>query len=383
MVAVGEHMNGLDVTSTPRARTAWPQPAPAAGVAPPPPPPPTPTAGATAATPAGPTPAAARPLDAGARREVAQGERRMLEQTWAARTAPVAAPASAPVPGPTPPSRDVSQVTPEQLRAMSRSTDPAERRLGETIARAQTAFADTIQRGGRVLASTSPGNGDRPVLTVIPPGFDPRQPARVQTHYHGWNATVADPRGHSAGTTARIQEVQAQDPQAVFVLPEANNAPARGGQYRTDWSNVTSQARTTEDALRGAGITNVGTRVVSAHSGGGNALANAIRAHRDGSGLQADRLELHDSLYGSQADLARWAATGPGRAVQQVRYFHGTNDGDADRPLGPAFGARYQRTDVRAPRPVPTLVDDHGRTVPRYSPNAHDRTVAEFLGDRR
>lgn len=69
-----------------------------------------------------------------------------------------------------------------------------------------------------------------------------------------------------------------------------------------------TQARTTEDALRAAGVPEaaVSTRVVSAHSGGGAALASAIGAAADGSRLRCDQLELQDCLYGSEASIAAW-----------------------------------------------------------------------------
>lgn len=355
-----------------------------------------PKAAPPAATPApaaaeAPATRAAPPADAGRIREGARLQADVTRQAWMAKggggdPAPTTnAPAAAPTPGvgTTPPplpagTYDVATITPDQLHDLQQSRSPGDRAMASTIQRAQHAYADRIASGARVLVNTSPGNGGRPVLTMIPPGFDYSRPATVQTHYHGWNATVADNKGHGAGLSFRMEEIQRQNPQAVFVLPECGNAKA--GAYHTDWSNVRSQADTTNDALGAAGITNVGARVVSAHSGGGAALQRAIDRHPDGSGLQADRLEMLDCLYGSQGSIARWARTPNGQACNDAVYYHGTNDTHASDGLHHAFGDHYRRVNVSAPHPVPTGVTPDGRTVPRFNADAHNRTVGEFLG---
>lgn len=124
------------------------------------------------------------------------------------------------------------------------------------------------------------------------------------------------------------------------MLPECANA--QPGKYATDWSNVKSQSDTTNQALQAAGVSNPSYRVVSAHSGGGDALTYAINRDKSGAGLQADRLELQDCLYGSQGPVAAWAKTDNGKANQSVVYYHGTNDA-SDSGLRKAFGDRYQR----------------------------------------
>lgn len=288
---------------------------------------------------------------------------------------------------------DVSQVTPQQLTQMR--ADPTQRALANTIGNAQTAYADRIAAGARVLVNTSAGNGGQPVLTMVPPGFDYSQPARVHTHYHGFHATVADPVGHGSGTTVRMAEIQARDHQAVFVLPECRNAPANAQLgapgYATDWHNVSSQTQTTQDALAGAGITHVGTTIVSAHSGGGSALANAMNAHRDGSGVQCDRLEMQDCLYGSEHAIARWAGTANGQACRSALYLHGSNT-HSPSGIRRAFGNRYQQVDMSAQGRIndqnnPVLTDANGQPITgpdrrprhRFKADSHNRTVGQFM----
>lgn len=380
------------------AAPALQTPAPAAAA---PPPPATRTADTPVVTPAPPADAAAPSREAlEASRTAAAGSASTAAALWGARfasgmvaplgAAAVTTPAAGPPPLPAG-THDVGQMTPAALGAMKKSTDPAQRRLAETIGRAQVAYADDIRRGARVLAGNSAGNGGKPVLTLVPPGFDPSRPARVHTHYHGFNATVADPMGHGSGTTARMREIQQRDSQAVFVLPECGNA--RAGAYATDWSNVRSQADTTRDALTGAGITQVGTSIVSAHSGGGAALAAALRAHPDGSGLQADRLELQDCFYGSEHAVAAWGRTANGQAARSVVYLHGTNDLAAHSPAAVqrVFGDRYQQVEMGAQPRInrtnnPELTDENGQVLRRngqplrkYAPDAHNRTVGEFM----
>jgi hypothetical protein len=259
---------------------------------------------------------------------------------------------------------DVSAISDRELASLRASRDPGQQRLANTIANARRAYADTLAAGGRVVVSTSAANGGQPVLTLVPPGFDPSKPARVHTHYHGWNSTVADAPGHGTRRTENMQAIGARDPQTLFVLPECSNAPTRGaGQgYRADWSNVRDQATTTDDALRAAGVDpgRVDEHVVSAHSAGGKALQFAMQHHPDGSGLRADRLQLFDCFYGNWDQAVRdWAGTANGSRAARVEYFHGTNDNPRGLSGGlqRAFGDRYRFA----------------------SDGNHDRTVARHL----
>jgi hypothetical protein len=289
---------------------------------------------------------------------------------------------------------DVSQVSPSDISALERDPDRQKRQLGFTIENAKINYADMINRGERVVVTTSAGNGGQPVVALVPPGFDPCQPARVNTHYHGFNSTVADPKGAGSGQTARIEDVQAQDPQTIFILPECKNVPTERsvldpskGNYNTDWSNVSDEAQTTNDALAACGVTNVGTRVVSAHSGGGAALAAAIHAQPDGSGLQCDHLELLDCLYGSEVAIANWGKTANGQAAD-VAYYHGTND-HSDAGIKAVFGSRYHRTNVSYPKPAdnPIVYDAagnpiknvRGQVMHKFNSDAHNFTNGAYM----
>lgn len=196
---------------------------------------------------------------------------------------------------PTPPRIiDVGRITAQELTRL-RLSSPA---LARTVEQAKSTYAEFLSRTppGRLTATTSPGNGGAPVLTLVPPGFDPRKPATVQTHYHGDLTSVAAPSGSHTGN---IKEQLTKDPQRVWVLPEAQG---HVGVRGTNWNNVKDEAGTVRDALSGAGVSPAaGTKyVVSAHSAGGRGLAAAMTTGT----LKADQLVLLDCLYERE--------TGPG-----------------------------------------------------------------------
>lgn len=276
-------------------------------------------------------------------------------------------------------SADLSSLDPAALATL-KGGSPQQQRLAVTIERARAAYGPLLTSGARVTVSTPPGNGGEPVLTLVAKGFDATRPFSVQTHFHGWNSSVAEPAAHGAQVTTSITAALARDPQGVFVLPECANIPtnsrpvAPGAQnvtVKTDWSNVQDITATTHDALAAAGIAaEPAQRIVSAHSGGGRALGYAMQRHADGSGLKADRVELYDCLYAAPAGtlsarsaLQAWLGTPTGAQVQHVTYFEGTG-GNGEKPnaaLLQTLGARYEH---------------HGVV-------AHDATVAQNLGRPR
>lgn len=313
----------------------------------------------------------------------------------------------------------------------------AQRRLGITIERAKVAYADLLNQHppAKIYVTTSAGNGGQPVLVIVGPGFDPKQPAKhVHTHYHGDNATVADPAGSKAGTNARIADQLKREPQSVWVLPESTarpkakeewpqqpDTPAHDGYYRANWDHVRSQVQTTADALKAAGVDGTNAKhVVSFHSRGGEALINIMSSDKSGNGLKADRLELHDCLYGSQHSAAAWGGTANGKAAARVVVYRGWLSAGRGDVVGAAFptarGAktpRFEQIDVnqkfveaqkKDPKhedkvnPVYTdgstktysraseeVKDGHGgkKTVPiplrQFDPDRHYRTTGQYL----
>jgi hypothetical protein len=156
---------------------------------------------------------------------------------------------------------------------------------------------------GKVEVFRSAANGNRPVLVYVPPGCDLSKPTRVVTMFHGHGGAVGSTFG-KYGWLERIRNItepgrasaaQRADPQTLYIVPQAKGHPF------TYWMNgAESFAGLQKDALartaKSGGVpeVNVGSRTVEAHSGGGLAIANAIRQGE----LQADKLNLLDSTYG-------------------------------------------------------------------------------------
>src|SRR5262245_28182962 len=106
---------------------------------------------------------------------------------------------------------DPWQIDPAKLQQMKESKDESTRRLGHTIEHAKAAYDDLPAKGAKIVVITSAGNGGQPVLVLTGKGFKADQPVHVHTHYHGNNATVADPQGSKAGQNARMRDVLAKD----------------------------------------------------------------------------------------------------------------------------------------------------------------------------
>lgn len=179
---------------------------------------------------------------------------------------------------------DLALVTPGEVAQLKRQHFW----LGCTVEQARLTWERELP-AARLSVFLGEGNGGEPVLVLVPPQFDARRPAVVQTHFHGDFTAVGAPGGVH---TLRLRELLVTEPQRLWVLPEA-----RGniGQRGTDWGNVRDHARLVAEALAVVGLdAREDTRfVVSAHSSGGRALATVL-----GNGtLRAQQLVLLDCLY--------------------------------------------------------------------------------------
>ena len=302
---------------------------------------------------------------------------------------------------------DIGCMSQADIDALKKSHNPAQQRLGQTIENAKASYGDLLAKGAQIVVTANAGNGGAPVMTMMAPGFDRKVPARIHTHYHGDNATVGDPVGSKAGQNSRIRETWARDPQTVFVLPECKNpfdggdplpdSPTHNKGYHAVWSNVQSQAKTTDEALKAAGITKVEKQTVSVHSRGGEVIQKLMQDDPSGKSLRADRLELYDSLYGSQGAVAAWGRTDNGKQVEKVIYVHGSNPEGRDKEIAKTFKGAYVRIDVTHQRPLndqnnPVVYDGkdakrddhiHGpkghEGVRQFNPDPHYQTTGRFL----
>jgi hypothetical protein len=246
-----------------------------------------------------------------------------------------------------PPRFEVTASAPSstELKALG-SKSPA---LVRTVRQARLAFADLLAGGGKLFVFASAANGGQPVLTIRGPGFDPKLPAKVQTHYHGDRTSVAEENGH---TTQAIEQLIAADPQRVFVLPEAR---ANVNAEKTDWTNVLDQPQTTREALSAAAISLVGERTVSAHSSGGRALAKALEKP-----IEADRVLCLDCLYEPAMSMLKKGLKKNGKSMKELVVVRGTNERGRWRTMVDAFAPSSRGFEVGA------LGDNPHEAVVRY-----------------
>lgn len=183
---------------------------------------------------------------------------------------------------PTPKTVDVAKVTADELAAL-----PADMRTAVKDAQgyAQKNFSK-MSPPPTITVTAAPANGGSPVTVIVPPGR--RDELNVHTHYHGDRAQAVSGENKAAESIA--ERIRKGD-KTVWVLPEAVGPGAS-----TDWSNPIDVDKTTNEALRGAGLVpkDVDQRVVSAHSSGGRALTKTLER---GGSISGDELIIQDALY--------------------------------------------------------------------------------------
>lgn len=210
---------------------------------------------------------------------------------------------------------------------------------------------------GNLAIRDLPGNGGRPVAIYTPPGFDPAKPARVITYFHGHNGNIGEAFKDN-GVLARLKALAGNDPNTVFVCPEAAQPPFGYWMKPPRESYQALQQQALGEAARMAGqpIT-VDKRIVSAHSGGGLALRNAVTSNQ----FAADRIEFLDCNYSDWgAVITRWAKSQPEGSRPPIESWNTAGD--------------TRRHDAEIKALAPDLVTVH------QSPVGHGAIPGRFLG---
>lgn len=160
---------------------------------------------------------------------------------------------------------------------------------------------------GHVSVRDLGANGRRPVAVYLPPGFDPARPATALFYFHGHDGNIGA-AFLDGGVLARIKWLSTTETNLVFVCPEAGTKPFHYWMAPPEsFAALTHEALGEAARLAGATIT-VDTRVVSAHSGGGLALRNAVTART----FAAEKIEFLDCNYTDWGMvIADWAAAQP------------------------------------------------------------------------
>lgn len=263
---------------------------------------------------------------------------------------------------------DLATVTDEQIEVLYQGSDE-EQRTARTIEEARVTYGSLLEPGpdgqtpGRIVVTTSEGNGGQPVLVIVPPGYSADADTTVHTHYHGKDTTVGAEHS-TVGRDQAILDAVRENPQTILVLPEDRGAPTSAEDdvsYSATWGNADDQVATTEDALRAVDLdpTSVDRSVVSAHSAGGAAIRNLARAGK----LQADELLLHDCFYGNQGErLLDWLKELPEEERPLVSYYLGTNDAATQtRGYPEALGPAYKTEDGFGHNP--SLTENFGSSL--------------------
>lgn len=150
-------------------------------------------------------------------------------------------------------------------------------------------------------------NGGRPVAIHVSEGHDPALPFRAVLYFHGHGGNVGE-HFLSSGVLSRLKWLSTVDANTIFVCPEAGAKPFH---Y---WMKGPESFRRLEEVALGEAARLIGTtitidrRIVSAHSGGGLALRNAVVSGQ----FAAHRIEFLDCNYGDWGMvIANWAAAQP------------------------------------------------------------------------
>ena len=147
------------------------------------------------------------------------------------------------------------------------------------------------------------------------------------------------PDGGTRAAYSLSAQLEATNKNALLLVPEIDYDKQTGapGNLGTTGGFKALLAETLADLagpLHGAGVADVGTLIVTSHSGGYQAAAGIASK----GGVPVDEIDLFDSLYGNTADFDAWAkAVGPRQALHRLlhaRRRHArqlAGDGDARR----------------------------------------------------
>lgn len=193
---------------------------------------------------------------------------------------------------------------------------------------ATTGLAEVLREtgfDGQFKIERMPGNGNRPVVILIPKSFDKNKAAKLLVHFHGTHSDKVAAKNFKAkksdhSDTAKnrftqfVQQAMAAKENVVFAYPiSAGKArAAKDKEYDGSW-----MASGTSDNFDGlvadiegkVGFSNEPNVVVSGHSAGGKPLKNIALSHAK---TKADYIFL-DASYGTSDNWAKAVTDGMDR----------------------------------------------------------------------
>jgi hypothetical protein len=285
----------------------------------------------------------------------------------------------------------------------------------KAIKTAQVAYKNNDAGGASVQMAWSDGASGKPVLVITGKGFDATAGAKLQVHFHGDKCTISDIIG-DGGLSGTIIDLQAADPQRIVVLPECKNPlfATPGGKtpsYAPNWANIVDLVALQDDALKASGASSVvsGGYIVSAHSGGGHGIRDAMRADiqsTSGRRFRCDQLRLVDCIQYStnpkgpdftiENTIVQWARLHPGEIASVVAVMGTMGKAPNVWPriktafTGGGSTTSYKDIEVQnsqsadfvpEPVPVPMDKDPTGQAVRRWGVGqVHERARSQFMG---
>jgi hypothetical protein len=213
-------------------------------------------------------------------------------------------------------------------------------------------------------------------LVYLPRGFDPTPPVSVVVFIHGFSNCIENvvrdaggectPDGGTRAAYALSAQLEATNKNALLLVPEIDYDKATGapGNLGTTDGFKALLAETLADLagpLHGATVADVGTLIVTSHSGGYQAAAGIASK----GGVPVDEIDLFDSLYGNTTDFDNWAkAVGPG---QRFTDFYTQGGGTLANSQAMATRAQSQ-----AWVPAAQLLDDRTTATLTDAQYAHE-----------
>ena len=230
-------------------------------------------------------------------------------------------------------------------------------------------------------------------LVYLPRGFDPTPPLSVVVFIHGFSNCVENvvrdaggectPDGGTRAAYALSAQLEATNKNALLLVPEIDYDQQTGapGTLGTSDGFQALLAETLADLagpLNGATVADVGTLIVTSHSGGYQAAAGIASK----GGVPVDEIDLFDSLYGNITDFDNWAkAVGPGKRFTDF-YTSGGGTLSNSQAMATRAQAWVPATQLLDDRTTDTLTDAEyaHELIFKLSGLSHDGVPAYYFG---
>ena len=270
------------------------------------------------------------------------------------------------------------------------ASEPSDGGLDGGGSAAAATFLLTLDAGAFPPTAAHPS-----ALVYLPRGFDPTPPLAVVVFIHGFSNCVENivrdaggectPDGGTRAAYALASQLEATGKNAILLVPEIDYDQQTGAPGNLGASDGFKAllAETLADLvgpLHGATLADVGTVIVTSHSGGYQAAAGIASK----GGVPVEEIDLFDSLYGNTADFDAWAkavGTSAGKRFADV-YTQGGGTLANSQAMATRAQAWVPAAELLDDRTTDTLTDAqyaHG-LIFKLSGLSHDGVPAYYFG---